>query len=119
MKVVIDLDLPEEVVSKLRDIAEAENKSRPKLLRQWAVRFIDAELAKRRAEEPTIDDPEFARVRDLIGARSLKWLAEHEYKGVSVRDLAELDGVAKSTIHDGITRARHTLARHGLWPAAR
>jgi DNA-directed RNA polymerase specialized sigma24 family protein len=115
MKVEFSLDLPEDVVLRLEDAADEQGKRRNDLLRQLAVRAIDAELATRLVDSNRYSS-DVETVFALIGRRNFELLAAHEIEGRSVRELAEQRGFPKSTIHDRLRRVKDTLAEHGLWP---
>jgi hypothetical protein len=64
----------------------------------------------------TLDDLQRRAVTDLIGEDGLEILAKSIMAGWSVRQLAEVTGVAKSTVHARLAKARKLLVGAGLWP---
>jgi hypothetical protein len=59
---------------------------------------------------------EIAFVRSLIGDEAITLLSQSVVWNLSVRDLAELTGTPKSTLHDRLRRIKTTLEKNNLWP---
>jgi hypothetical protein len=79
------------------------------------VRAIDAELKGLPTEPPSTNE-DLNAVHRLVGRKNFQMLAKSTLGRTSVRELAEITGLPKSTIHDRLARTKATLERHGLWP---